>query len=107
MTALSIIVFLLFTAGIRLLLLGGAVRAILALLFLSNAANLIVFRFSGMVVDASPIIAHEANTLTLPYSDPLPQALVLTAIVIGLGVTLYLSAMVAAMLRNPKEENRP
>ena len=105
MIALVIVVFLLMTAGIRLLLLGGAIRAVIALVFLGNAANLMVFRFSGQLQGASPIIAKDAETLLAPYSDPLPQALVLTAIVIGLGVTLYLSAMVAAMLRDPKEKN--
>jgi multicomponent Na+:H+ antiporter subunit C len=96
MTVLAVVVFLMFFAAFRLLYLGGAVRGVLALLFLGNGANLMLFKFSGQVMGGAPIILSGESTLTGVFSDPLPQALILTAIVIGMGTAVYLGALVGS-----------
>ena len=49
---------------------------------------------AGGLSTGVPIIPDDANSLDPPYPDPLPQALILTAIVIGLGVSAYLLSLI-------------
>lgn len=81
----------LFAAGISLLLERSLTRMVLGFLLVGNATNLLVFFMSGSY-GAAPIYNPdlEAND----YSDPLPQAFILTAIVITLGVSAFLLALI-------------
>jgi multicomponent Na+:H+ antiporter subunit C len=90
---LSLIIFILLFVSFRLLLLGGSFRAILGFTFLGNAVNLMIFSFTGLIQGKLPFIDPHQSALEKPYSDPLPQALILTAIVIGLGMVLFLSLL--------------
>jgi multicomponent K+:H+ antiporter subunit C len=58
---------------------------VLGLTLLSYAVNLFLFASGRLALDAPPLVRDGA-----PYTDPLPQALVLTAIVIGFGMTAYI-----------------
>jgi len=58
---------------------------VLCLTLLSYSVNLFLFASGRLMLDAPPLIRAGAS-----YTDPLPQALVLTAIVIGFGMTAYL-----------------
>jgi multicomponent K+:H+ antiporter subunit C len=71
------------TAGIYLALRGHSFPVIIGLTLLSYAVNVFLFAMGRLAIDAPPIIAESA----LAYTDPLPQALVLTAIVISFGMT--------------------
>ncbi|MBN2325536.1 MAG: NADH-quinone oxidoreductase subunit K [Candidatus Omnitrophica bacterium] len=84
---------LLYIAGFYLLLRRSLVRAAIGALLLGHAANLLIFVSGGLSAGA-PIIREGEDSLISPYPDPLPQALVLTAIVIGLGVSAYLLALI-------------
>ena len=70
-------------AGIYLVLLGQSFPVIIGLAFLSYAVNLFLFAMGRLTIDLPPIIDPNAPG----YADPLPQALVLTAIVISFGMT--------------------
>jgi multicomponent K+:H+ antiporter subunit C len=70
-------------AGIYLALRGHSFPVIIGLVFLSYAVNLFLFAAGRLAVDRPPIIDASAQG----YTDPLPQALVLTAIVISFGMT--------------------
>jgi multicomponent K+:H+ antiporter subunit C len=74
--------------GIYLMLRLRTFPVILGLTFLSYAVNIFIFVSGRLVVNAAPIIGR-----TEPYADPLPQALVLTAIVISFGMTAVLMIM--------------
>jgi multicomponent K+:H+ antiporter subunit C len=74
------------TAGIYLVLRAQTFPLVLGLTFLSYAVNLYLFAMGRLVVDRPPIITEGAGS----YTDPLPQALVLTAIVISFGMTALL-----------------
>ncbi|MEI7968611.1 MAG: Na+/H+ antiporter subunit C [Betaproteobacteria bacterium] len=76
---------LLAAAGVFLVLRARTFPVVLGLAFLSYAVNLFVFVAGGIRV-GQPAIAGTAATM----ADPLPQALVLTAIVIGFGMTAFL-----------------
>lgn len=69
--------------GVFLLLRARLFSVILGLALLSYAANLFLFASSRLAVGLAPIIRYDATA----YPDPLPQALVLTAIVISFGMT--------------------
>ncbi|OYU41163.1 MAG: Na+/H+ antiporter subunit C [Pseudorhodobacter sp. PARRP1] len=73
--------------GIYLMLRARTFPVILGLSLLSYAVNLFIFISGRIRLDAAPIIADG------PYTDPLPQALVLTAIVISFGMTAVLVIM--------------
>jgi multicomponent K+:H+ antiporter subunit C len=74
--------------GIYLTLRLRTFPVILGLTFLSYAVNLFLFVSGRLTVDAAPIIGTPE-----PYADPLPQALVLTAIVISFGMTAVIMLM--------------
>jgi multicomponent Na+:H+ antiporter subunit C len=70
------------------------VKIIIGLVLLGNAANLLIFTVGGLVRAGPPLISEGQSTPVEPFADPLPQALILTAIVIGFGVVAF--AMVLA-----------
>lgn len=80
---------LLTAAGIYLMLRARTFPVILGLTLLSYAVNLFIF-VSGRLAVNLPAIIDKAAT---GYTDPLPQALVLTAIVISFGMTAVLVLM--------------
>ncbi len=85
---------LLTAAGVYLSLRGRTFPVVLGLTFVSYAVNLFIFVAGGIRLDAPPIVG-----LTPAMTDPLPQALVLTAIVIGFGMSAYL-VVLAIRLRS-------
>lgn len=82
---LAIAIGLLTACGVFLLLRARTFPLILGLTLLSYAVNLFLFASGRLQMNAPPLIRAGAS-----YTDPLPQALVLTAIVIGFGMTAYL-----------------
>jgi multicomponent K+:H+ antiporter subunit C len=82
---LAIAIGILTACGVFLMLRARTFPLILGLTLLSYAVNLFLFASGRLRMDAPPLIRDGAS-----YTDPLPQALVLTAIVIGFGMTAYL-----------------
>lgn len=89
---LAILVGVLYTAGVYMLLRRSILKFIIGIIFLSNATNLLVFLAAG-IVPGEPAFTDEYGAITNTVADPLPQALVLTAVVIGLGIVVYLLAV--------------
>ena len=73
------------TAGVYLILRKRSFAVVLGMTMLSYATNLFLFAMGRLEVNKPPIIAPDASA----YADPLPQALVLTAIVISFGMTAF------------------
>jgi multicomponent K+:H+ antiporter subunit C len=69
--------------GVYLIMQQRTFPVVIGLSFLSYAVNVFLFAMGRLVIDLPPIIAKSATA----YTDPLPQALVLTAIVITFGMT--------------------
>jgi len=80
-TALGVIT----SCGVFLLLRGRTFSVMLGLSLLAYAVNLFIFSMGRVLPGAPPVITEGATA----YTDPLPQALVLTAIVIGFGMTAF------------------
>jgi multicomponent K+:H+ antiporter subunit C len=72
-------------SGVYLVLRARTFPVVVGLTLLSYAVNLFIFSMGRLVSGAAPIIAR-GQTL---YADPLPEALVLTAIVISFGMTAF------------------
>lgn len=77
-------------AGIYLMLSNQLWRVIIGTVFLSHGVNLILLASGGFMPGAQPPILHAGQG---PFVDPLPQALILTAIVISFGVTAFVLVM--------------
>ena len=77
---------LLFGCGVFLMLRARTFPVILGLTLISYAVNMFLFASGRLVINAPPII----HAGVAHYTDPIPQALALTAIVIGFGMTAYI-----------------
>jgi multicomponent Na+:H+ antiporter subunit C len=89
---LAILVGVLYTAGVYMVLRRSILKFIIGLIFLSNATNLLVFISSGIVAGEPAFVSKEASNVNA-LADPVPQALVLTAIVIGFGIVVFTLAL--------------
>ena len=72
-----------------LLLRRDVVRMVIGLVVLSNACNLAIFTLGGLTRADSAVIPEDLDAFAGAYANPLPQALVLTAIVIGFGLLAF------------------
>ena len=78
-----------YAAAIYMMLRHSIVKLVIGLMLLSNAANLLIFTSAGMTRGAPPLIPVGAMQPDGIIADPLPQALILTAIVIAFGVLAF------------------
>jgi multicomponent Na+:H+ antiporter subunit C len=79
----------LYAAGTYLMLRRRLAQLIVGLGLLSNGTNLLIFTAGGLTRARPPVVPDGAERLVPPYADPVPQALVLTAIVIGFGLLAF------------------
>jgi len=94
---IAITIGILVAAGLYRLLGGCKVDIIIGFILLSQAANLVILASGGLKSNAAPLVDGQKDLSTL--ADPLPQALVLTAIVIGFGILAFLLTL---LIRSPK-----
>lgn len=92
--SISLLIGILFGTGIFCLLRRSLTRLVIGVILLSQAVNLMVFVSGGLTRLKPPLIEAGEKTMSGVYADPLPQALVLTAIVIGFGLVTFLLALV-------------
>lgn len=86
---LSVVIGGLYAAAIYLMMRRSIVKLIIGLGLLGHAANLLIFTIGRLVRGAPPIMLHGENQLSGQFADPVPEALILTAIVIGFGVQAF------------------
>jgi multicomponent Na+:H+ antiporter subunit C len=92
-TTLAIVIGGLYAISFYLMLRRSMVKLILGLMLFSQAVNLLIFTAAGLTRGQAPIIAERAGDLPVPHADPLPQALILTAIVISFGMLAFTLAL--------------
>src|SRR5690606_2885620 len=94
---LSIGIGVLVASGVWLLLRPRTYQVIIGLALLGYAVNLFIFSMGRLTVNAPPVMQGAGEIDPAAFADPLPQALVLTAIVIGFATTaLFLVVLLAA-----------
>lgn len=98
---LALTVGILFACGAYLIMRRGQIKLILGLALLSHGVNLLLFGSGQLTRGAPPIFADKKNYVAelarlaeQPMADPLPQALILTAIVISFGITAFVIVLV-------------
>jgi multicomponent Na+:H+ antiporter subunit C len=79
----------LYAAGAYLMMRRSIVKLIIGLVLLGHGANLLIFTLGGLTRANPPLVPLGAELLAPPFANPLPQALILTAIVIGFGVQAF------------------
>ncbi len=89
----------LFAAGIYMMLRRSVVKLLIGLALLTQSVNLLIFDAAQLVRARIPIVPEGEHSLLPPYADPLPQAFILTAIVISFGVTSFAVALAYRALR--------
>jgi len=83
-------------AGVWLVLRPRSYQVLIGLSLLSYATNLFIFSVGSLAIDKEPIVRVGLAANLENYTDPLPQSLVLTAIVIGFATTaLFLVVLLA------------
>ncbi|MDI6402077.1 NADH-quinone oxidoreductase subunit K [Balneolaceae bacterium ANBcel3] len=92
-TILPILAGAIFASGIYLLLRKGLILTIIGIILISNSVNLALFSLGRISTENPPLIAAGSAIPEAPFANPLPQALILTAIVIGFGLLAFALAM--------------
>jgi len=90
----AIMIGALVAAAAYLMLARNALRFLFGLILISNAANLLIFTAGGLTPEAPPLVAYGADLPPVGVANALPQALVLTAIVIGFGLFAFALVLV-------------
>ena len=85
----AIAVGVVYAVSLRLLLRGRLWQLLVALALISHGAHLLLFAAGGLVSGAPPLVAEGAVVPAAGSADALPQALVLTAIVIAFAVLAF------------------
>ncbi|MGD6832649.1 Na(+)/H(+) antiporter subunit C [Sutcliffiella halmapala] len=82
---MTIVAGILIATAVYLMLSRSILRIVIGTGLLSHGAHLMILTMGGLKRGAAPLLGQEATS----YTDPLPQALILTAIVISFGVTSF------------------
>ena len=85
---LAVVAGVLYAAGLYLMLRRRLAQLIIGLGLLSNGSNILILAAAGVTRAKPPLIADPHMTAE-PFADPVPQSLILTAIVIGFGVLAF------------------
>ncbi|GAB4548011.1 MAG: Na+/H+ antiporter subunit C [Phycisphaerales bacterium] len=97
-TLLAFAIGLIYAASLYLMLRRSVVKLILGLSLFGHASNLLIFTSGTLLKGRPPLIDKGAHALhgvpTVDYADPLPAALILTAIVIGFAILAFAAVLV-------------
>jgi multicomponent K+:H+ antiporter subunit C len=93
---LAMAIGVLTTCGVWLILRPRTYQVIIGLSLLGYGVNLFIFSMGRLALDSEPVLVAGVPATLQHYADPMPQALVLTAIVIGFAMTaLFLVVLLA------------
>jgi multicomponent Na+:H+ antiporter subunit C len=93
-TLLAFLIGALFAAGFYLLLRRSMMKIIIGLGLIGHAANLLIFTAGGLTPAIAPVIDADKEVLVGTFANPIPQALILTAIVIGFAVQAFMMVLI-------------
>ena len=93
-TVLALLVGVLVAAAVYLMLARNVLRFLFGLVLLSNATNLTIFAAGRLTSAAPPLVPEGLAQPAGDVANALPQALILTAIVIGFGLLAFALALV-------------
>jgi multicomponent Na+:H+ antiporter subunit C len=85
---LAVVAGVLYASGLYLMLRRRLAQIIVGLSLLANGSNILIFTAAGVTRGNPPVLRGD-QVATGPFADPVPQSLILTAIVIGFGVLAF------------------
>ncbi len=92
---LAAVIGVLSAGAIYLMLRRSIIHIAIGLMLLNHATNLLLFTSVGLTRAELPIVPEDSGgLLTWPFANPLSQAMILTAIVIGLGLLAFTSVLI-------------
>lgn len=97
---IALMVGVLVAASVHLMLAKNVLRFLFGLILISNAANLTIFVSGRLTPESPPLIAEGEYAPALDAANALPQALVLTAIVIGFGLFAFALTLIYRTYQN-------
>lgn len=86
---LAVVIGALYAAGLYMIMRRSFVKLVIGLALLGYAASLLIFTVNGVTRGQPPLVQEGMTQPAEPFADPLPQALILTAIVIGFGLQAF------------------
>lgn len=86
---LVVIIGVLYASGVYMILRRSMVKLLLGIMLLGNATNILIFLLGNLTKGKPPVISPDFKVFKDIYADPIPQALILTAIVISFGLTAF------------------
>lgn len=86
---LALVIGCLYAGGVYMMLRRSLFKLVLGLVLLSHGSNLLIFTVGGLTRAQPAVIADDEVAPPEIFADPLPQALILTAIVINFGVLAF------------------
>lgn len=96
---LAVAASLVFALALQALLRRNFLRMVIGFMLISNAVNLVIFVAGRLTRGEAPIVPHHEKTLEIS-ANPLPQALILTAIVISFGLTAFTFSLAYRVYRS-------
>lgn len=91
---MALVIGALYAAGFYLMLRRNVVKLIFGLILMGHGANLLIFTAGGLVRASPPLVPSGQSAPLAGVADPVPQALVLTAIVIGFAISAFAAVLV-------------
>lgn len=88
--ALAVLIGLFFAVAVYLMLSKAVIRMLLGMVILGNGVNLLIFTVGRLTAEVPPIVPADALYPLPGAANPLPQALILTAIVIGFALFAFM-----------------
>lgn len=86
---LAILVGFLYAAGVYMMFRRSMVKLLIGLILLGNGTNILIFLMGDIAKGKPPIIGADTSVFVDAYADPVPQSLILTAIVISFGLQAF------------------
>ncbi len=86
---LVILVGLLYASGMYMMFRRSMVKLLIGFILLGNGTNILIFLMGDIAKGKPPIIPQDASVFMEAYADPVPQSLILTAIVISFGLQAF------------------
>jgi multicomponent Na+:H+ antiporter subunit C len=102
---LALVVGGLFAGGVYMLLRRSIVKLVVGLILLGHGANLLIFLMGRLTPGQAPLVPLGSSQPPAPFADPLPQALVLTAIVIGFGLQAFALVLVRRLYQSARTDD--
>lgn len=93
-TILAFVVGGLVAVGLYLLLQRNLIRMLFGVVILTNSVNLLIFTLGRLTRGATPLLEEGGEQATSTFANALPQALILTSIVISFGLVAFLLALI-------------